>query len=425
MMTCFYQASSVWQIVLLVISQFAVLSLAAGSILLFKRKCKLPKMIGMGSVLLLNATLYVLMQLDSRITGAEQALHLHVPYVVLMLATVLSMFFGTWLLLSETRNRKTINHRSIKEAFDNLPTGVCFFNEAGLPVLCNRAMQRFSFAVCGKDVQFITDLDCLFEYDFVPMMGVIREKGSVFTLSGGAAWHLEKRTFTNESGEHYTQYIATDVTELHENRVELQEENAQLRRVQSDLQILSANVVTVTREEEILNTKMRVHDEMGRCLIAAQKYLQEGSNESIPDSVATAWQRAVSMIKYSNETTDEDMLAQVRKTCESIKLGFVRTGELPKDESSAYLLTCAIRECVTNAVRYAQATELYADFTETDAEATVVVYNNGKQPECEIVEGGGLSTLRRRVERAGGSMIVQSRPIFKLTVTVPKGKEGV
>ena len=41
------------------------------------------------------------------------------------------------------------------------------------------------------------------------------------------------------------------------------------------------------------------------------------------------------------------------------------------------------------------------------------------------MEGGGLSTLRRRVERAGGIMTVQSFPEFKLTVTVPKEKEGV
>ena len=424
MMTCFYQASSVWQIVLLVISQFAVISLAAGFILLFKRKCKLPKMIGMGALLLLNATLYVLMQLDSRITGAEQGLHLHVPYAVLMLATVLSIALGAWLLLSETKNRKTINHRSIKESLDNLPTGVCFFNEAGLPVLCNHAMQRFSFAVCGKDVQFITDLEHCLADDYIPTTDA-RKDGRVFVLPDGRAWHLEKRTFTNESGNRYTQYIATDVTELHEHRVELQEENAQLRRVQSDLQVLSANVVTVTREEEILNTKMRVHDEMGRCLIEARKYLREGSSESIPENVISAWQRAVSMLKYNNETADEDMLSQVRKTCESVKLGFVQVGKLPKEESAAYLLTCAVRECVTNAVRYAGASELYADFTETETDATVVVYNDGKQPDSEIIEGGGLSTLRRRVERAGGSMTVQSRPRFQLTVTVPKGKEGV
>ena len=38
MMTCFYQASSAWQGVLLVISQFAVIFLSAGLILLFRRK---------------------------------------------------------------------------------------------------------------------------------------------------------------------------------------------------------------------------------------------------------------------------------------------------------------------------------------------------------------------------------------------------
>ena len=424
MMTCFFQVNSVWQAILLVISQFAVIFLAAGLILLFRRKCRLSKIISIGSLLLLDVVLYVIMQLDSRITGAEQGLHLHVPYVVLMLVILLTILSGVWMVLSETANRKTINNTSIKEAFDNLPTGVCFFNEAGLPVLCNHAMQRFSFAVCGKDVQYITDLEHCLDKDFAPTTDA-KKDGRVFVLPDGRAWHLEKRTITNESGDLYTQYIAADVTELHENRVALQEETEQLRRVQSDLKVLAANIMTVTREEEILNTKMRVHDEMGKCLVAAQKYLQADSDESIPDSVAAAWQRAVSMIKYSNETDDEGMLLQIRKTCESIHLRFVQTGELPKEERAAYLLTCAVRECVTNAARYADASELYADFTENECEAAVTVYNNGKSPDSEIVEGGGLSTLRRRVERAGGIMIIQSLPKFQLTVTVPKEKEGV
>ena len=131
------------------------------------------------------------------------------------------------------------------------------------------------------------------------------------------------------------------------------------------------------------------------------------------------------MLKYNNETSDDDMLSQIRKTCESIKLGFHQTGTLPKEESAAYILTCAVRECVTNAVRYAAADDLYAEFTENKEFATVHVTNSGKQPDSEIIEGGGLSTLRRRVERAGGTMTVQSLPKFKLTVTVPKGKEGV
>ena len=424
MMTCFFQVNSVWQAILLVISQFTVIGLAAGWIVLFKRKTNLVKMIDLGAVLLLNMTLYVLMQLDSRITGAEQGLHLHVPYVVLLVVTLLSLWFGAWAWLSETKNRKTINQSSIKEAFDNLPTGVCFFNRAGLPVLCNLAMQRFSFAVCGRDVQFITDLEDCLSPDFIPISNVQKD-GKLFILDDGSAWQLENRSFTHESGDRYTQFIAVEVTDLQNSRVQLLKENEQLRKVQRELKQLSANVVAITREEEILSTKMRVHDEMGKCLMAAQKYLKADCTEIIPDSLAAAWQRAVSMLKYSNDTPDEDMLLQIRKTCEYLKLDYIQQGVLPKQERIAYLLTCAVRECVTNAVRYAEATKLYAEFSETETDAAVTVTNNGKPPQQRIVEGGGLSTLRRRVERAGGTMTVQSFPQFKLTVTIPKEKEGV
>ena len=305
-----------------------------------------------------------------------------------------------------------------------MPTGVCFFNEAGLPVLCNRAMHRFSFAVSGKDVQFITDLYDLLDEDFVPVDGVTKD-GTVFTVSGGRAWQLKKHTVTDGKDGAYTQFVALDVTDLQQNRVELTEENNQLRRAQAELKKLSANVVAVTREEEILNTKMRVHDEMGKCLTEAQRYLKEEGERSIPETLISSWRRAISMLKYNNQTNDEDMLLQIRKTCASLKLEFIQSGVLPGEETAAYLLTCAVRECVTNAVRYAEASELYAAFSETEGLAAVTITNNGKRPEEQIVEGGGLSTLRRRVERAGGTMTVQSFPAFKLSVTVPKRREGI
>lgn len=416
----FCDVSLIWQVILLVLSLITVIALTACCVLLFKNRNGNQMQFTVAGVLALNVVLYVMMQLDSRITGNEHALKL--PYVLLLIVTILSQWFAVWAILQETKNRKTINNSSIKESFDNLPTGVCFFNEAGLPMLCNPAMHRFSFAVAGKDVQFVMDLEECFADDFSPLSGVTKED-NVFVLADGTAWHLEKRMVTHENGSIYTQYIATDVTDLQKNREELIDDNAQLRKAQMELKKLSANVITITREEEILNTKMRVHDEMGRCLVEARKYLRDGS-DSIPDSVVHSWQRAVSMLKYNNETSDDDMLSQIRKTCESIKLGFHQTGTLPKEEAAAYILTCAVRECVTNAVRYAAADDLYAEFTENKEFATVHVTNSGKQPDSEIIEGGGLSTLRRRVERAGGTMTVQSLPIFKLTVTVPKGKEG-
>lgn len=421
MMKYFCEADTVWQVILLVLSLLSFIILTCRCALSFRHKHNTRKQILTSIALLLNATLYVVMQIDSRITRVEHTLH--IPYALLFAVTLLFFLFTLILILYESKTQNTIDNTSIKESFDYLPTGVCFFNEAGLPVLCNYAMHRFSFAVCQRDIQYITDLqDCLND-DFTPVEGVTKD-GKIFTLYGGSAWQLGKRTFTYDNGNIYTQFIAFDVTDLQQNRVELTRENDQLRKTQAELKKLSANMVTVTREEEILNTKMRVHDDMGRCLVEARKYLRDGG-DSIPESVVRSWKRAVSMLKYNNETSDEDMMTQIRKTCETLKLSFMQTGGLPKDESTAYILTCAVRECVTNAVRYAEASELYAEFAETETLASVSVTNNGKCPDGDIREGGGLSTLRRRVERSGGTMTVQSSPKFKLTVTVPKGKDGM
>lgn len=424
MLTCFHEVDSLWQILLLVCSQFTLILFVVSIVVLYKRGCKRLKLICLVISFMVNVVLYVLMQINSRITGADQEMYLHIPCTLLVLVALVSLAHNTWALITETNRRKTINRNSIKEAFDNLPTGVCFFNSEGLSVLCNIAMQRFSFSVCGRDVQFITDMEECFADDFVHLEGVKRE-GTTFILPSGKVWELRKRTFTHENGNSYTQYTATDVTKLYKTRQELERENEQLRKVQRELQKLSANVVAVTREEEILNTKMRVHDEMGRCLLAMQRYLKEGEVASIPDSIVDSWQRAVSMLKYNNDATDEDMMLQIRKTCQSVKLNFVQIGQLPKEEKTAYILICAVRECVTNAVRYAEATELYAEFSENETEASVTVTNNGIPPEGEIVEGGGLSSLRARVERAGGEMHIQAFPKFKLSVSVSKGKEGM
>jgi len=422
MMNHFCEASMVWQGLLLVLSLIAVITLIFSCVLSFRHRNNTRKQFGMGAVLLLNATLYVTMQVDSRITGAEHTLHL--PYILAFAVTVVSLGFAVWSILRETSTRRIINNTSIREAFDNLPTGVCFFNEIGIPVLCNRVMHSFSFAVSGKDIQFVDDLQNCLSEDFIPIEGA-EKSGKIFTLSDGCVWQLEKRNIVYEDGYVYTEYIALDVTQLQKNRIELQEENAQLYKVQAQLKQLSTNMVAVTREEEILHTKMSVHDEMGKCLLATQKYLKDDTAKHLPDAIVSSWKKAVSMLKYSNETKDDDMMLEIRKTCAFVNLDFVQTGQLPNNEKTAYLLTCAVRECVTNAVRYADATALYVDFSETLNAASVVITNNGKLPEGEIKEGGGLSTLRRRIEREGGSMVVQAQPCFRLTVTIPKYKEGV
>ena len=92
---------------------------------------------------------------------------------------------------------------------------------------------------------------------------------------------------------------------------------------------------------------------------------------------------------------------------------------------AAELLYAAMQVCLSNAVQYAQATELTAHIWEDGDRYNILLRNNGKPPEKPVAEGGGLSNLRRRIERAGGTMTVQSLPVFALVIGLPnQGKSG-
>ena len=46
--------------------------------------------------------------------------------------------------------------------------------------------------------------------------------------------------------------------------------------------------------------------------------------------------------------------------------------------------------------------------------------NNGRAPEAEIKETGGLKNLRQRVGEIGGIMEVRSSPAFEMILILPK-----
>ena len=99
-------------------------------------------------------------------------------------------------------------------------------------------------------------------------------------------------------------------------------------------------------------------------------------------------------------------------------------GKRPKKGTQAEkIFATAVFECVTNTARHADGTELYVKMTENDNEYSINLTNNGKQPEQEIKEGGGLSSLRRVAENAGGRMTITSVPKFSLAITMPKEEQ--
>ncbi len=305
----------------------------------------------------------------------------------------------------------------IKESFDNLPSGICFFDSNGFLKLCNKTMHRLSYDLSGHDVQYLGEFEETLKNPGSKCTRPI--DGKYYFMADGTVWLFVRNTIIGAQGAKYTEYIASEVSELYKRLDELSMDNRKMLEVSGEIKKMSANVLAVAREEETLSMKMRVHDEMGRSLTAARKLLQQRVMLEKDNPVIESWKRTTEILKRGNDEPEKkDMLDELREACKGM-LNIHLKGTLPEKEAVAYLIVVAIRECITNAIRYANATELYVNVEKVDGKAIAKISNNGDPPKGWISEGGGLSSLRRKLERAGGLMEVRSQPTFELTVILP------
>lgn len=303
---------------------------------------------------------------------------------------------------------------SIKEAVDNLPSGVCFFNKNGTVTLCNHQMYRVFFALTGKDLQSLPELQEALNGN----ISECRRDNDVFLLNDGSAWRFAQEQVTTQNGSVYTQVTASDVTELYLRQKELEQDNKKLEEDAERIRRLSADIIALIREEETLNMKMRVHDDIGRSVIATRQFLKQG--KPMEELDLTVWKNAVRLLKHENELTEEqDAVTELMNAAYGIGIKVFIDGEFPENTAATEIILSVIRECMTNAVRHAGAKELYVRLTCDNDTAAVSITNDGSVPHGEIIEGGGLATLRIRVKKGGGTMKVKTTPRFELTVTVP------
>ena len=202
--------------------------------------------------------------------------------------------------------------------------------------------------------------------------------------------------------------------------VQLTDDSRKLVEDSEKLKQLSDNVGALAREKERLDAKSSMHDNLAACITLTRQYIT-GEFEGIDaDVVCREWEKVITF-------RDAISLSAKEKLLDSAKTGGVTVrirGEEPTD-GGAELMYTAMQVCLTNAIQYAKATEISANIWENECSYTVMIRNNGKPPEKEITEGGGLTNLRHKIENSGGKMTVQSLPKFSLVIEMPKhGNSG-
>ena len=313
-------------------------------------------------------------------------------------------------------DRKRPGHNAVKEGFDKLPQGICFFEKEGLPILCNLQMYRLSRFLLGSNLQYLGEVEKALlspPADIHP----VESAENTFRFPDGSVWQFDKRAVLDKSGTSYIRLTADDVTQLHQALLLLEEDNRMLAEDAKLLRELAENAEALATQKERLAAKSALHDNLAACITVTKRFLSGDMPNITEEQVVQEWEKSMAFREMGKVSAKERLLSQAEKSDVTVCLVGM---ELP-EEAAEFLYSAAL-VALNNAVQYAKATELYVTVTQSDAYYTAMIRNNGIQPTTEIVEGGGLSNLRRRTERAGGYMTVQSLPEFMLLIGIPKSK---
>ena len=354
----------------------------------------------------------------SPIVEGATALPVILP-ILLLLAVIVVLL--TIVIQERKFEQNSITRSSVKESLDWLNTGLCFAYKNGMVMLINHRMNNLSHTIFGRDLQ---NANAFWEN----LKGGETQAG-VMRLSMGAnpSFRLPDQTvwtFAREVIEGITQLTAAETTKLNKLTEELKEKNAELSVMNYRLRKYGENVGKLIREKERLETKARIHRELGQALLLTRCYLQGESDNT--QELLNVLNRTIAMLRLESESPkNEEPLDMLIKAAHSVGIEICITGQMPEQEDANRLFFEAATEALTNAVRHADAKKLCIAFSEDDSSYSVCFMNDGKQPQNKIVEGGGLGSLRQKTEQIGGTMEVLYQPEFVLKLIVLKKRGAI
>ena len=334
----------------------------------------------------------------------------------LILIFLVAVYFGYLIMKVRRIRSNTITRSSIKEGIDKISSGLCFYIEGGRLILTNNRMNELCHAIVGRDLQNAELFwQILSNGEVKP--GVERlSLGSYpsFRLQDGNVW-----TFAREKLKGFIQLTAADTTLQQSLTDELQDKNQDLAAMNLRLRKYGENVDELVRAKERLETKVQIHGELGKALLAARRYLLDENAQEPPVDI---WRRNIAMLRKEMEAKKaEDPMNILEKAARSAGINLKIYGQLSEEIEYRQLFLLAASEALTNAVFHAGAGTLCIELTETDYQWKMRFTNDGAKPDKPITEGGGLGSLRRKLESMGACMSVDSIPKFALTITGRKG----
>lgn len=313
--------------------------------------------------------------------------------------------------------KKNLSPLSIKESFDTLPMGICFYEDNGLIRLSNTEMDDASFLL---DKEALLNGSTFYErlekkeipdvtYLSISPQEVIIQKDEKVLSFRHYLHQIEKKTI-HEIDE-------SDITKTYELTKELEKKTKELQHLQKRLLSYEKNAKELITEREILETKIHIHGNLGKLLLITKEKMKESLSHSEKEELLLLWEKGIDDFLTNEKEEKKDELQVLEETARRIGIEIIFQGErLEKDSQEEKILLQAIHESLTNAVKHAQAKTLFVTLKKEKLHDIIEIRNDGILPKKEILEGGGLSSLRKLVKENLGKMEIVSKDTFLLRI---------
>ncbi|MBR5372605.1 MAG: hypothetical protein IK130_10380, partial [Oscillospiraceae bacterium] len=233
---------------------------------------------------------------------------------------------AAWMVRRQTGSQ--LSSMSFKEAFDTLPTGLCFYQEGGMPRLVNLQMEYLCRRITGAHLSnaeeffwYLREGNC--------SGSVTGGESPIICLSDGTAFCFTHHLLEYQ-GEMLHELIAADITEQYQMTLEMERKQKQIRLINKRLRALNSTMRFIIMEKEVLSLKTKIHDELGKALLLCRRYLMH-PKEAEAEEIRAQWR--VSFGLLLNEKRETWQKPYLINTKQAMLLGVKLEveGDLPEE----------------------------------------------------------------------------------------------
>lgn len=301
-------------------------------------------------------------------------------------------------------DRTFITPGTIKLYLDRIPCGICCWRKNGRVLFSNICMNELCVAITGNSL-----------LNGNQFCDAVQE--GIHTVDG-KVWRFASREIIVD-GETLFEMIASDITTEYARTAALEEDKAELSRLNEELREYYLSIDESVQRQEILQAKMNIHDEMNRLMLSTVAADREDTGAL--DNIFSLWeQNALLLCMEADKKSSQQQSGAIDLLAEALGINVVFEDEFPDglSDKQRELFYFTAQEAIINAVKHAQAKEMRISFEQTEDILNCRFTNNGKTPEGEVRFEGGLANIALLAKKQDATIQIETNDTFSLILSI-------